>query len=89
MPLLEEGTQNVGEEDIVTRTIDVGPLNPAALVPLLRPLLPQPAHLVAHPETGSLIVVDRLGNVRKLEAIVRELRARPTRAVPREAKEGA
>lgn len=39
--------------------------------------MPQPAHLVAHPETNSLIMVDRQGNVRKMEAIVRELRARP------------
>lgn len=34
MPVLEQG-RNLGEEDIVTRTIDVSPLNPVSLVPLL------------------------------------------------------
>lgn len=81
MPVLGEDSKSVGEEEIVMQTIDVGTLNAAQLVPILRPLLPQAAHLVAHAETNTLMVIARRGNVRMIESIVRDLRKRPTREV--------
>lgn len=81
MPVLSAESKNVGAEDMVMRALEVGPLNAVALVPILRPLLPQYAHMVAHPETNSLIVVARQANMRVIESIIEDLRARPIREV--------
>jgi general secretion pathway protein D len=45
----------------------------AQLVPLLRPLLPQQAHLVAVPCTNVLLIADTFGNVQRIEKLVRVL----------------
>jgi general secretion pathway protein D len=40
------------------------------VVPILRPLLPQYAHLAALPEQNVLVIVDRYANVKRLTEIV-------------------
>jgi general secretion pathway protein D len=77
MPLVSERSPNFGEDEFVTKMIDVGPLQATQLVPILRPLLPQHAHLVGESQTNSLIVVARYDNVRQIEAIVNEMKKRP------------
>ena len=42
----------------------------APLVPILRPLMPQAAHLAADPQSGALLVVDRAANVRRVADLV-------------------
>jgi general secretion pathway protein D len=59
--------------EYVTRVFSVKHIPAAMLVPLLRPLLPQQAHLVALPCTNNLILVDTYGNVKRLEKIVSSL----------------
>lgn len=76
MPLLKEGKRGPDEEAMVTRVIDPAPLKATELVPILRPLLPQYAHLVGHADTNTLVVVAREGNVRMIESIIREMRER-------------
>jgi general secretion pathway protein D len=75
--LIDDNARGVGEFEMVMKLIDTAPLNPAILVPILRPLLPQYAHLVAHSETNTMIMVGRYGNVRSLEAMLVKLRQRP------------
>jgi type II secretory pathway component GspD/PulD (secretin) len=41
------------------------------LVPLLRPMLPQQAHLVATPD--KLVIVDRYDNVRRIVEVAQAL----------------
>jgi general secretion pathway protein D len=43
------------------------------LVPILRPLMPQSAHLAAFPEQNAMIIVDRFENVRRLVEIIERL----------------
>jgi general secretion pathway protein D len=45
----------------------------AQLVPILRPLLPQQAHLVAIACTNVLVIVDTFANVQRIEKLVRAL----------------
>jgi general secretion pathway protein D len=78
MPVLTARSNPVGEDEVVTKMIDVGPLQATQLVPILRPLLPQYAHLVGESQTNSLIVVARYENVRQIETIVNEMKKRPT-----------
>lgn len=60
-------------DDMVTRVLPVEGINALDLVPLLRPMMPQYAHLAAVPSANALIVSDRVDNVRALADIVRRL----------------
>jgi len=78
MPLLgDRAPANIGEDEYVTRALDTGPLQAIQLVPILRPMLPQEAHLVAGAQVNTLIIVARYANVRMIEAIVNDLKGRP------------
>jgi len=57
-------------DDIVTRVIAVQNVAAAQLVPILRPLIPQYGHLVAHPPSNLLIISDRASNVDRMVRIV-------------------
>lgn len=62
-----------GDDDIVTQVIQVQNVGAAQLVPILRPLIPQYGHLVAHPGSNMLIISDRSSNVDRLVAIIRRI----------------
>ena len=47
--------------------------NPNDLIPALRPLMPQFAHMAAIAGTNALIVSDRAANIYQLENIIRNL----------------
>lgn len=60
-------------DQIVTRVLWLDNTNPNDLIPALRPLMPQFAHLAAVPGTSALIVSDRAANIYELETIIRNL----------------
>lgn len=63
----------VGGAQPVTVTIKVHHVPAPQLVPILRPLLPQYAHLAAYPSSNMLIVSDYSDNVERITQLVREL----------------
>jgi type II secretory pathway component GspD/PulD (secretin) len=73
--------------EYVTRVFTVKSIPSSLLVPLLRPMLPQHAHLVALPCTNNLIFVDTYGNIQRLEQVIKSLdRGEPY--VPEKCKPG-
>ena len=60
-------------EEIVVRLIKVKNVAAAPLVSLLRPLMPQVAHLGAYVQSNSLIVADRAQNIDKIVKIVTDI----------------
>ena len=78
------GKENLPDDEYVTATIHVKNANAAQLVPIMRPLLPQQAHLAADTGSNTLMIVDRFANYKRIEALVRALDASP-----RSAAEGA
>ncbi|MDZ7748686.1 MAG: type II secretion system secretin GspD [Halofilum sp. (in: g-proteobacteria)] len=58
---------------IVTRVVTVENVSAPQLVPILRPLLPQEAHLVAYDPTNRLIVTDSAANVERIVEIIRRV----------------
>lgn len=64
---------NAQGDQFVTRVIWLENTNPNDLIPALRPLMPQFAHLAAVPGTNALIVSDRANNIAQLETIIRNL----------------
>lgn len=72
IPVLSNDGSYAGAE-YVSRVLSIKSVPAAMLVPTLRPLLPQQAHLVALPCTNNLILVDTYANVKRLEKIVNAL----------------
>jgi general secretion pathway protein D len=60
-------------DEIVTQVIDVRNVNAPALVPILRPMIPQYGHLVAYPASNILIITDRASNVNRMMRIIRRI----------------
>jgi general secretion pathway protein D len=59
--------------ECVTQIIPLKYASAAQLVPILRPMLPQYAHLAAVFPENALLIVDRFANLRRIEALVRSL----------------
>src|ERR671910_28760 len=53
-------------DELVTQVIQVRNVSAAQLVPILRPMMPQSAHLAAYPSANMLIVSDRASNVSRM-----------------------
>ncbi len=70
-PIGTSGAQ--GADDIVTQVIEVQNVGAAQLVPILRPLVPQFGHLVAHSGSNMLIISDRAANVARISTIIRRI----------------
>jgi len=64
---------NSGVDELVTRVIEVKHVSAQELVTLLRPLMPQQGHMIAHGNSNSLLVTDRAGNVDRLTSIIRRI----------------
>jgi len=62
-----------GYDDIVTQVVQLQNVGATALVPILRPLVPQWGHLVAHQGSNILILSDRAGNVSRMMSIIRRI----------------
>jgi general secretion pathway protein D len=60
-------------DDYVTQAIILNNIGAAQLVPILRPLLPQSAHLAAHQISNALIIADRPQNMRRMMELVRRM----------------
>jgi general secretion pathway protein D len=60
-------------DDYVTQAIILDNIGAAQLVPILRPLLPQSAHLAAHQISNALIIADRPQNMRRMMELVRRM----------------
>lgn len=58
---------------VVTRVIVLDNTSANDLVPAIRPLLPQFAHLAAVPGSNALIVSDRADSINQLESLIRQL----------------
>ncbi|MGX9606872.1 type II secretion system secretin GspD [Acinetobacter sp. T63] len=68
-----DARQNARGDQIVTRVIWLENTNANDMIPALRPLMPQFAHLSAVAGTNALIVSDRASNIYQLENIIRNL----------------
>jgi general secretion pathway protein D len=64
---------SANSDEIVTQVIDVRNVNAPALVPILRPMIPQYGHLVAYPASNILIITDRASNVNRMMRIIRRI----------------
>ncbi|MHB8446629.1 MAG: type II secretion system secretin GspD [Rudaea sp.] len=67
------GSRQHEPDEIVTQIVPVKHVAATDLVPILRPLMPQGAQLIAHPASNSLVISDRAGNVERMISIIRRI----------------
>ena len=79
VPNAEAKTENnadstlTGADALETRLLQVQQTPVAELIPLIRPLLPQYAHLAAVASSNALIISDRRGNIERIQGIIHQL----------------
>jgi len=72
--IVPDANARFGEgNDYISQAIVLENINAAQLVPILRPLLPQSAHLAAHPASNSLIVADRPQNIERMKRLIQRM----------------
>jgi type II secretory pathway component GspD/PulD (secretin) len=64
------GKETRPDAEFVSKVITVKSVPATQLVPLLRPMLPQSAHLVALPCVNKLLIVDTFTKVQRIQAII-------------------
>ena len=68
-----DGTHGHEADELITRIVPVKHISATELVPILRPLIPQGAQLIAHPASNSLVISDRAGNVERMVSIIQRI----------------
>lgn len=64
---------HLARDEVVTHVYQLQNVSAAQLVPILRPLMPQWAHLAAYQANNTLIIADRAANVRRLGKLIAEM----------------
>ena len=72
-PVSTEVSPQALDDEIVTVVVQARHVCTPQTVPVLRPLMPQAAHLAAFPPSNALIISDRAGNARKILAMLEQL----------------
>ncbi len=73
LPTLSEPDDSIADDQWVTWIYQVKNASPTMFVPIMRPMLPQQGHLVAHPESGTIVMVDRYANTLRVVELIEEL----------------
>ena len=76
-PVLAGDDPKIGPNELVTRVVRLENVCATWLVPILRPMMPQAAHMAAHQPSGSVILSDRAANVRRVAEMIRLLDRAP------------
>ena len=68
-----DGSHHHEADELVTQIVPVKHVAASELVPILRPLMPQGAQLIAHSASNSLVISDRAGNVERMASIIQRI----------------
>jgi len=72
-PLVQTDDASIPADLYVTRVLTTANIAAMNLVPILRPMMSQAAHLAAHADSNQLILVDRYENIQRITAVIRAL----------------
>jgi general secretion pathway protein D len=77
-PTYSDANFKAMDRELVTLLVQPKNVCAAYMVPVLRPLMPQAAHLAADLQTNTLIINDRAANARRIAGLVEQLDKRGT-----------
>jgi general secretion pathway protein D len=69
----ERNFRAAAPDEVVTLVLPVKNVCAPQIVPVLRPLMPQSAHMAAYPETNTLILSDHSANLHRLVTVIEAL----------------
>ena len=72
-PVITADDPKIADDELVTRIVQARNICVAYAVPVLRPMMPQFAHLAAFPPTNTMFIVDRAGNARRIADMILRL----------------
>jgi len=78
-PIIYEDDDTIDDYEWVTRIVEVENAHAPQLVPILRPMVPQMGHLVAHAGSNTVIIGARYDNAKRLADIIARIDARATK----------
>jgi len=81
-PFVQNDDASIPADLYVSRVLTTANVAVVNLVPILRPMMSQAAHLAAHADSNQLILVDRYESVQRITAVVRALDVPPRTRAP-------
>ena len=72
VPIME-GQAAVGNDEYVTQVIRLDNISAAKLIPVLRPLVPQQAHMAAYAPSNAIIISDIRSNIGRIVDIIERM----------------
>ena len=72
VPIMEDQSA-VGNDEYVTQVIRLDNISAAKLIPVLRPLVPQQAHLAAYAPSNAIIISDIRSNIGRIVDIIERM----------------
>jgi general secretion pathway protein D len=69
-PVYTDARFKAADDEWVTLLLSAKNACTAQLVPILRPLMPQAAHMAAHPQSNQMIITDRAANARRIADLI-------------------
>ena len=73
VPTVGDGETEFADDEWVTKLVYLDNITAPHTIPILRPLMPQVAHLAAVSELNAVLIVDRFANVNRLEGLLEDL----------------
>jgi len=65
--------EGVGNDEYVTQVISLENISAAKLIPVLRPLVPQQAHMAAYAPSNAIIISDVSANINRIREIIERM----------------
>ncbi|MCW5207923.1 hypothetical protein VU11_04525 [Desulfobulbus sp. US2] len=73
IPTIREGEKTSSSDKVVTRIIPMKHSDPAELKKILTPLLSKTSNVIAHSQSGMMILTDVRSNIKRLIEIIKEI----------------
>lgn len=73
IPTVREGEEPVATDKVVTRIIPMKHSDPAEMRKILTPLLSKTSNVIAHSQSGMMILTDVQSNIKRLLEIIKEI----------------
>lgn len=72
VPVVTETPKEVSS-GIITQVIQLENISAAKLIPVLRPLAPQQAHMAAYAPSNAIIISDTAANIRRIKSVIQKI----------------
>ncbi len=72
VPVITEGYRETSSE-IITEVIQLENISAAKLIPVLRPLAPQQAHMAAYAPSNAIIISDTASNIGRIKQVIKSI----------------